>query len=270
MSDRELRQTDLEEFTGDADVEVRAPEKKEAEPAVKAVAGDAAPARPTPEQAKHLEDLMAGLLKSVFGVSGADQPLITTTSRQSTRGYYLDNRWVNGDGVVVGEIALNLGLLSGEPKEALGIELTHNVGHWLEAREKGPRQRHYHDQDFAKLMDGIGLPCHSLADPEKEMGDKVEHRIEAGGKFERFIEKFLKSKGRLPWRAVEEAKTEPAAESAGALDMPESKSGRRVKFVCPQNPEGHNALARPDADYLGCTICNVEMIPAMKEEGNGI
>jgi hypothetical protein len=104
-------------------------------------------------------------------------------------------------------------------------------------------------------MEEIGLePVRSDRKPGKT-GDKMTHRITAGGRFEHVIGPFLAG-ARLRWQSFDLAE----GDSKKA-----KKAASKTKYTCPGC--GQNAWAKPDAALI-CGHCEELMEPEEEEPGS--
>src|SRR4029079_17283007 len=108
-----------------------------------------------------------------------------------------------------------------------------------------PGRGRYHNSEWAEKMKAIGLqPSSTGKEGGAEVGDVMDHFSVPDGAFDRTVKKMLAKGFVLSWTEQPDTSAEARAEANG-----ESKSGKRVKYVCPHGDQ--KAWAKHDAK-LAC------------------
>ena len=108
--------------------------------------------------------------------------IITTQSKNGSRGHFGHDRWTNGD-TTIHEINLNPNHLLTDERRALSTLVHEQVHLWQQVFGK-PGRGAYHNKQWADKMREIGLPPMSLTTGEKGTGQSVTHNIQEGGLFD--------------------------------------------------------------------------------------
>jgi predicted SprT family Zn-dependent metalloprotease len=177
--------------------------------------------------------------------------LITMQRHKGAYGYFSGNRFASiaDPQEVTDEIALNPATFASRTPTKILSTLVHEMAHLWQHHFGRPSRSGYHNREWAAKMREIGLIPTDTGEPGgKEVGQKVTHAIEEGGRFERSCAAYLASAPAIFYhdRAGDE-------EEAGAR---RKKAASKTKFTCPSC--GLNAWAKPDA-ALKCGECNESM-----------
>lgn len=202
--------------------------------------------------------------------------VITYQRQNNSYGYHCGKRWGNSVGEKTDEIAMNPAYLATRPVDETLSTLVHEMCHGWQAYKGTPGRGGYHNKEFARMMQEVGLIAYSVDDPSKNVGDRVTHRIEPGGAFAVVTEELISSGFSFPWvdlafrgedragglstsdieaiRAFGIEVGEPGA--VQVIDKP--RSGARVKYSC---PSGHYSVwGKSDIDPM-CGQCKEYMTP---------
>jgi hypothetical protein len=173
--------------------------------------------------------------------------LITLYRLRRALGHFCRSRFVRlADGSeFTDEIAFDPAHFLGCDLEQVLSTLAHEMTQlWQHHFGKSSRSGH-HNREWAERMKSIGLCPSSTGQPGgKETGQRMSHFIMAGGAFERTTAELLASGFALTW-AIPEG------------DKPGGKSGKRIKYTCPQCHV--NAWAKPNT-RLSCDDCCQSML----------
>jgi hypothetical protein len=185
------------------------------------------------------------------------RPVILNFSRHAgALGFFAPSRWATGDGTDVAkvdvrhEISLNPAWLRSRPVIDVASTLAHEMVHLWQQDSGTPSRRGYHNEQWARAMESIGLIPSSTGLPGGDrVGQKMTHYIEEGGRFARAFLKLPK-RCRLPWTCDE---PDPVAKK-------KAKEKIKVKYSC--EPCGANVWGKP-----GLAIACLECEAQFTEEG---
>lgn len=136
-------------------------------------------------------DLFDGTLPSV---------LIVLQRQAKTMGYVSPERWENSHGEKTHELAVNPEYFLGYPLMEVLQTLAHESVHILQHIAGTPGRRGYHNQEWADMMEAIGLiPTDTGRPGGKRTGEKVTDYAVIGGRFYNSALGLLKSGFILPW-----------------------------------------------------------------------
>lgn len=185
--------------------------------------------------------------------------MITMPRRGRTLGYFSRQRFIKDGTSYCDEIALNPTYFSLRTDEETLSTLVHEMVHlWQFHFGKSGRGR-YHNRQWAEAMKRIGLfPSDTGKEGGKEIGDRMSHYIMDDGAFIKSTLQLLAQGFKIEWSddlSKLSAKTVPKTPKS----PPESKTGKRVKYNCPQC--GLNAWAKHEAKLI-CGDHKVSMKPA--------
>lgn len=151
------------------------------------------------------------------------QVVLLFARKPRSYGYFWAKRWGKDKDATVHEIALNPDhMRKSAPKDALST-VAHEMAHlWQHAFGEKCPTRPYHNKEFANEMERIGLMCSSTGEVGgKKTGQKMTHYIIDGAAFDKSATKLLKAGFKWDW-------------SSFPVPPVESKSGKRIKYVCPE------------------------------------
>lgn len=210
--------------------------------------------KPTRETYDPLQQAYETLNRSLFDNS-LPNCLITLQRRKRTYGYFSGGRFGRSDGVLTDEIALNPSHFRNRPVEEVLATLAHEMVHLWQHHFGKPGRGRYHNSEWAEKMKSIGLqPTSTGKEGGDETGDVMDHMIMPDGAFDRAVKKMLAKGFVLCWTEQPDASAEAKAEANG-----ESKSGKRVKYVCPEGDQ--TAWAKHEAKL----VCGEHMVPMVAE-----
>ena len=212
--------------------------------------------KPTKETYDVLQKAYEVFNKALFS-SELPNCLITLQRRKRSYGYFCGNRFAREDGQLTDEIALNPSHFRERPVQEILATLAHEMVHlWQHHFGKAGRGR-YHNKQWAEKMKKIGLqPTDTGEEGGKETGDQVHHFIIPSGKFERSVKRLLERGFVLAWMEQPRA-SESSSEEKNKEKSRESKSGKRVKYICSHGECELAAWAKHDARL----ICADHMSP---------
>lgn len=183
-------------------------------------------------------------------------PCLITLQRKEHRvaGYYWAERFVNADGEKVDEIAMNPQHFGQDTKVILST-LVHEMTHLWQAHHGKPGRKGYHNEEWAQKMDEVGLTPMAADGSGKRTGQKLDHRIVPGGRFDLAADALLADSAfGLRWREVQ-----------NVVGAKEKKKATRAKYCCPDC--GLRMWGKPAAKLI-CGECEVVM-PEEGAEGEG-
>jgi len=171
--------------------------------------------------------------------------MITLQRKAKSRGYYHAEKFSNRtEKKRIDEIALNPDTFIGRKDIDILSTLAHEMVHLWQQHKGTPPRKAYHDKEWAKKMEEIGLmPSDTGSADGKKTGQRMTHYIIEKGKFENTCKEFLKYK-KLNWQSIPQA---PA----------EKKSKNKTKYSCPECET--NAWAKPNTKLI-CGTCEETMI----------
>jgi predicted SprT family Zn-dependent metalloprotease len=172
---------------------------------------------------------------------------LITLQRKShlVMGYYSPKRFASNKGKkYTDEIAMNpLHFKGKDPTEILQT-LVHEMCHMWQHKFGKPSQRSYHNKEWARKMEAIGLmPSNTGKSGGKKIGQKMSDYPIEGGKFMRETAKLLNQGFEIAWYDNVTYQQNPSvisltentgAEAVLADGTVKTSSGTRRKFVCPQ------------------------------------
>ena len=186
--------------------------------------------KPTRETYDPLQQAYENLNRSLFE-GELPNCLITLQRSKKSYGYFCGDRFGRADGTLTDEIALNPSHFRDRPQEEVLATLAHEMVHLWQHHFGTPGRGRYHNLEWAEKMKAIGLqPTSTGKDDGPETGDVMGHLIVPDGPFDRAVRKLLARGLVVLW--TEQPEKRPDAD--GDEDGPaESKSGKRVRYVCP-------------------------------------
>jgi len=174
---------------------------------------------PTPEQFDRYQKAWDYFNQELFG--GQLEPcLLNFSTHRGSYGYFCPRRWKKGE-QETHEISLNPNML-GRPLEDTMSTLVHEMVHQWQDDYGTPSRRGYHNIEWAKKMEEIGLiPSDTGLPGGAKTGQRMTHYIDPNGRFAKALKRMPK-KYALPWLTgeLEEADEKP-------------KPPKKVKLTCP-------------------------------------
>jgi len=185
--------------------------------------------KPTRETYDPLQQAYENLNRSLFE-GELPNCLITLQRTKKSYGYFCGDRFGRPDGTLTDEIALNPSHFRDRPQEEVLATLAHEMVHLWQHHFGTPGRGRYHNKEWAEKMKSIGLqPTSTGKDDGPETGDVMGHLIVPDGAFDRAVRKMLARGLVVSWIEQPDKLPEPDDEDAKA----ESKSGKRVRYICP-------------------------------------
>jgi predicted SprT family Zn-dependent metalloprotease len=188
---------------------------------------------------KHFNDhLFGGGLPEVF---------ITLNRKKGCNGYHHNDKFISKEGDArVSEISLNPDTFGRDDIEILST-LVHEMAHLWQYKFSKPSRPGYHDKDWAKKMEEVGLmPSATGEEGGKKTGQKMTHYTIEGGAFEIHAGAFLVDR-KLNWKSA------PDTENVKG----EKKKKNKVKYSCPDCDL--NVWAKPEIK-VRCGECDAMLI----------
>jgi predicted SprT family Zn-dependent metalloprotease len=134
------------------------------------------------------------------------------------------------------EIALNPATFPDRSDREVMSTLVHEMVHLWQFHFGRPGRRGYHNRQWAKKMEEIGLRPSSTGRPGgAKTGESMSHYIISGGRFEIVWAELYRSRFRLEWEAP----------------VPQPTDRAKVKYTCPHC--GLNVWGKPG--LAGAIIC---------------
>ena len=206
--------------------------------------------RPTRETYDPLQQAFETLNRALFE-NALPNCLITLQRHKKSYGYFSGDRFARADGKLTDEIALNPSHFRNRPQESVLATLAHEMVHLWQHHFGKPGRGRYHNMEWAEKMKSIGLqPTSTGKEDGAETGDVMDHMILPDGPFDRAVKKMLARGFVLSWTEQPDKSAEARAEQTG-----ETKSGKRVRYVCPHGDM--KAWAKHDAKL----VCGEHMEP---------
>jgi predicted SprT family Zn-dependent metalloprotease len=188
--------------------------------------------KPTRETYDPLQQAYENLNRALFD-GELPNCLITLQRSKKSYGYFCGDRFGRADGTLTDEIALNPTHFRDRPQEDVLATVAHEMVHLWQHHFGKPGRGRYHNKEWAEKMRSIGLqPTSTGKDGGAEIGDVMDHIIVADGSFDRTVRKMLARGLVVSWTEQPEKHTAPDDE-AGDDEDSKSKSGKRVRYVCP-------------------------------------
>jgi predicted SprT family Zn-dependent metalloprotease len=200
---------------------------------------------PTQQTYKTLDDAYRFFNARLF--EGQLPPCLITMQRsKKAYGYFAGGRFGSADGKqVTDEIALNPSHFRSRTTEESLSTLVHEMAHLRQHHFGKPSRTGYHNKEWAGMMRAVGLiPSDTGAPGGKEVGQKVSHYIEPGG---RFAEACAELIGQGFTALYVELWTE------GDAARRKKKTASKTCYTCPSC--GLNAWAKPQVTLI-CGDCD--------------
>lgn len=211
--------------------------------------------KPTRETYDPLQQAYENLNRSLFE-GELPNCLITLQRSKKSYGYFCGDRFGRADGTLTDEIALNPSHFRDRPQEEVLATLAHEMVHLWQHHFGRPGRGRYHNREWADRMKAIGLqPTSTGTEGGDETGDVMGHMILPDGPFDRAVKKLLGRASVVAW--IEQPEKRAMAEEADGNEgaEAESKSGKRVRYLCPQGDM--KAWAKHGAKL----VCGEHMVP---------
>lgn len=217
--------------------------------------------RPTRETYDALQDAYDHFNGELFG-DELPNCIITLKRKNRSFGSFSGKRYVRRDGRESDEIALNPAHFQDRSLADTLATLVHEMVHLWQHHHGSPGRGGYHNRQWAAKMKQIGLyPSSTGAGGGKETGDRMSHYIMSGGPFIGALDILERRGFTIPWAEVPAIEPEASGGEEGTEAPVGSRSGERVKYVCPICQL--NALARHGAK-LACLEHGEQMLPEQR------
>ncbi len=199
------------------------------------------PPRPTRETYEQFQRAYETLNTGLFDGS-LPNCLITLQRRTGTYGYFSRARFVREDGEISDEIALNPMHFEDRPVPEVLATLAHEMVHLWQHHHGKPGRGRYHNRQWADKMKAIGLQpsagegaaATEGEDAPKETGENVQQHITEGGPFDELVGKLLSRGFTITWKERREEDGDEETGETGKKSSGASKSGKRVRYDCPE------------------------------------
>ncbi len=170
--------------------------------------------------------------------------LITLQRKNKALGYFAGGRFGSRDGQeITDEIAMNPTHFQGRTAEDVLSTLVHEMTHLEQHHFGKPSRPGYHDKGWARLMLAVGLiPSRTGAPGGKQVGQKMTHYIEAGGRFQKSCAALIGRGFVLPYVELWDEQNGSKAKKAAS----------KTKYTCPKCQA--NAWAKPGTALI-CGAC---------------
>lgn len=157
--------------------------------------------------------------KELFNSELSESIIFNFVRKRRNHGYFMSNCWIDGDDNVISEISINPdSMFNREVKEVFST-LVHEMCHLWQMLYGKPSKGNYHNGEFAKKMEDIGLMTSQSGMPEgKRTGSPMTHYIVEDGKFDKAFTIIKDVK--IPFIGI----PDPGKEKP---------KGGYVKFICP-------------------------------------
>jgi SprT-like family len=185
--------------------------------------------------------------------------LITMQRKHGAYGYFSGNRFASLDNPaeITDEIALNPSHFAPRTATETLSTLVHEMVHLFQHHFGRPSRNGYHNKQWAAQMREVGLIPTDTGEPGgREVGQKVTHMIEEGGRFAKACTAFLAKTGPILYQ--------DRAGEGDAGKARKKKAASKTKYTCPGCEL--NAWAKPDAN-LWCGSCEEQMEAEETEQG---
>ena len=204
------------------------------------------------ETHKELQDAFKFFNKALFK-NELPHCLITLNRKSKMAGFYVNQLWAHTEGVLSDEITINPDLFAHVPLQEIMQTLVHEMAHCWQFHFGKPSRSGYHNQQWAKKMEDMGLmPSSTGKEGGKKVGQKMADYAIEGGPFLKELAK-LEGKGfKINWTPQSLSRPRPAplteGEAEGEAEETKPKTKSKVKFTCPGC--GANAWGKPSLMIL--------------------
>lgn len=177
--------------------------------------------------------------------------LITMQRHKGAYGYFSGERFASVENLdeLTDEIALNPTTFATRTSTETLSTLVHEMVHVWQHHFGKPSRSGYHNKQWAEKMRAVGLIPSDTGQPDgKEVGQRVSHYIEPGGRFELTCTAYLATATAVLYH--------DRAGDEDATKTRKKKAASKTKYTCPICDL--NAWAKPEA-LLVCGECEEEM-----------
>jgi len=208
---------------------------------------------PTKDQFAKYQELYNYFNKKLF--EGKLPAIILNFSRQANvAGFFAPDRWISSQGTdKTHEISINPTYMANVDFIEVCQTLVHEQAHLWQMAFGKPSRTGYHNKEWAKKMESIGLmPSSTGKEGGKKVGQKMSDYVIQGGIFEKVF-KELPENIALPWVANERRSIDQdAGEEGNGSSNAEPKPKSKIKYTCQSC--GLNVWGKPDIDVY-CKPC---------------
>jgi len=184
------------------------------------------PVNPDPNIYKQLDEAVAYFNQTLFG-NELPKVLIRLQRHLGSSGYFFQSRWLNREGQAVHQISLNPYFFAKRPLQEIFQTLVHQMCHLWQAEYGTPSRSGYHNLEWSRKMQSIGLMPTSTGQPGgKRVGQHLLDYAEPEGAFRGACLTYLSEGGRWTWldRECEQLPDDPqpidSKDPAALLDTP--------------------------------------------------
>jgi predicted SprT family Zn-dependent metalloprotease len=224
---------------------------------------------PTTETYSELQAAYDYFNETLFG-NELPNCLITYQRIKSAYAYHSGKRWANREGETTDEIAMNPTYFAVRPLRQTLSSLAHEQCHLWQEHFGTPGRGGYHNKEWAKKMNVIGLKPYNVKNPTRETGDSVTHEIIEGGEFDNAANHLISNCFVFSWfdRDIKASQDENDDEVIETIELINSLSddrlanrkssgGQRIKYSCPG--EHFSVWGKKDIHII-CGECNEDLI----------
>ena len=205
-------------------------------------------AKPTLEQYRKYQAAYDYFNKTLF--AGKLRPcLLVFKDRRAKKGgivlgHFGPNRWTSAAGDTCHEISLNPDVLTRPLWDTMST-LVHEMAHQWQQDHGTPPRAGYHDREWARKMEEIGLvPSNTGAPGGRKTGQQMDHYVDEAGAFKRALDAMPEAIT-LPW-------TSGLPVVLGGKEKAKAKAKNKVKYTCPGCDA--NAWGKPGLNIV-CGEC---------------
>ncbi len=199
--------------------------------------------KPTREQFAAFERMFAHFNARLFGRS-LPACMLNFSRAAKSSGFFAPSRWEELQGKARAahhEISLNPSTLKFRKPIEVASTLVHEMVHLWQEENGKPSRAGYHNEEWAKKMEEVGLAPSSTGEPGgARVGQKMTHYIVKGGAFE-VAYKALPSDAAFPFTCGEPTK-----------EKKKKAAKNKVKYTC--EGCGANVWGKPDLS-IRCVEC---------------
>lgn len=184
------------------------------------------PAAPTTSQFSAYQGMFDYFNRTLFG-GELPHCLLNFSRHSKSLGFFVPNLWADGAKTDqrAAEISLNPDHLGASPRDWCDT-LVHEMCHLWQQYHGTPPRRCYHDWEFARKMESVGLMTSDTGKPGgKRVGQKMSDYAIEGGPFALAFE-AMPAELLLPWRTV-------ASLDDGGKEEKERRPKSKFKYQCP-------------------------------------
>lgn len=157
------------------------------------------------------------------------------------------------------EIALNPDFLLERGVMDVLSTLVHEQVHQLQVLVGTPSRPTYHNAEWADMAEAVGLRPSSTGRPGgNRVGQRMDHYIEPGGRFEAAAERLLATGWDFRWEARATGSSGPGSNETGSGEEEKIKppTSSKLTYFCPSC--GLRAWAKPNTNLM-CGDCLVHL-----------